>query len=151
MCMVFESEASEEMQMSQALVTIYRVEDAWGIGALSSSGLTDRMNAAMTGSADTDWHDQEALPASTIAFGVQPRNMVCGVDNARDLVSWFPRGMRRVIAGSEYGLTRYVMPADAILTSPGAKQIMFDPNLAVSSEHLPFGGAPAKGMDWLDS
>lgn len=133
----------------QEFVTVYRVEDAFGIGVLSCSGLTDAMNVAMTGDRKADWHGDRGLPAYHSVFGNQP-GLVCGVDNPRDLVRWFPSAMRRVIARSEYGLTIYRMPADAVLTAKDAMQVMFDPNLAASSEQVGFGGAPPKTFEWLD-
>lgn len=131
------------------MVSVYRIEDAFGIGVFQSAGLSNAMNEAMTGNGQSDWHADRALPSSLEIFG-HHQHLVCGVDNLRDLVRWFPRPMRRVIARSEYGLTVYRMPAAAVMTADGAMQVMFDTEQAVSSEQVAFGGGPAKTFDWLD-
>lgn len=104
-------------------ISVYRVETGNGRGPFVHR-LLQEINVAMTGDPDADWHAD--LPCTLEAFGPQPLDHVCGTLTLRDLVRWFPRPMRRVLARHGYGLSVYVMPTQHVRHGRGnAMQVMF--------------------------
>jgi hypothetical protein len=119
---------------------VYRFQAEDGSGPFQSTELIEAMDAAMVttgrmGPAETPWHDRLPMPwadgidaAELVGFEI-PRT---GCASLRQLVTWFPRPCRAVLAAHGQRLVAFEVPHRAVLI--GRSQLVFDGGEAVAIE-----------------
>ena len=121
---------------------VFRIEDWSGQGPFRGP-FSQAMNDAMTTDPDEDWHGKR-FPGSHESFAMLSRGHVCGTSSPRDLVRWFPRPIRMVLARHGFGLSVYELPVDAVVTSDvDRSQVMFQPVREVDSAWRDFAHQPS--------
>ena len=106
------------------MATVLRIEDPRGMGPFCCISVMNACNAAM----GVDDHHAD-LPTAYEEIGIEC-HWRCGVADARTLVRWFPRAMRRVLALHGYRLHVLDVPDSALRRATTSGQILFDPEAA---------------------
>lgn len=117
-------------------VTLWRIQDASGLGPFKGDQATIEMDAALSGSIADGWHN--ATMATPWEEGLDwYQEHRCAATSPRDLVRWFPRRARQVLARHGYQVVRLEAPAGT--AQKGRTQAVYNPACAKTLHVRPLG------------